>query len=402
MQKSLIPFDFLFLIGLAIGLSGCGEVTAPAPVATTPPLQSKIIVGEKANEFKVRLNWNADDSVEQWMISRFEGDAETPDKTVNRLSQITELEDEEVKPGVSYRYRLSANPGDKVRAEARITVPYDLAPTSIADLAAARTGTYHRLFLSKDKPITTFGADIDLKVNYLISEAGVIQTFPKGHTADLGKDGRHAGTIRIRAQFASGDLTVIANGEDAGNGIDGAIGATGAAGANGTDGEWDINPAFFSLIENGEKFWEHPVGKHYIENMRSLPGKFPNWGPDDPTWNSARNVIPTYVCSKPTGDGGKGAQGGPGGDGGRGGIGGDTGIVAVSVKAKNNLILVVEKAPGRGGLGGRGGIGGKGGPGGQPGKRDRLHRCAAAKAGAEGDVGIAGRPGNPGVDGKAK
>jgi hypothetical protein len=78
--------------------------------------------------------------------------------------------------------------------------------------------TAGRLFFEAGSSLTTDGEKILVKVNSIESEGALVQTFPKGQTAQIGKSGRHGGHVKLQANTFRGSLHFALRGESGGTG----------------------------------------------------------------------------------------------------------------------------------------------------------------------------------------
>ena len=194
-----------------------------------------------------------------------------------------------------------------------------------------------------------------IETDLLISEGVVIQNFLLGEKAPNRKKGRSGGFIEIRAKKATGELSIILNGEDGGDGI---------------------RPLpITEVAENGLNGFS---GRYFEEfgmpqNLRCRGFKPPTNGQDGKEGLKGENGFP----------------------------GGNTGSFFIEVHDSKEFRLNYEIKPGLGGLGSLGGEGGYGGKGGiliiedekckrnwskfPDGKRGPVGK--SGKRGATGDVG---------------
>lgn len=204
-----------------------------------------------------------------------------------------------------------------------------------------------RLFLTKNAVLTTNGQDLLLRLDELVSDGGLIRTFPPDAKATINIRGRSGGQIAIYSKRAQGNLSFELRGEDGGHG---SAGQRGYSGANGIDGKG---------IARSEK----------IEG----------------------SIIGRTICAvgkQPT----PGAVGGKGFTGLSGQAGGHSGRLILQITEEDELQFHVERISGRGGFGGKGGPGGIGGRGG--GIPDpRVCQDQRASNGNTGSIGDDGKDG---------
>jgi hypothetical protein len=229
-----------------------GNVKPPTPPAarSSKAFTASTELTPEPNKYVVKLTWQGLKLIPPFSLYR-ENQANL--KQIALLSQeAKDYLDADVAAGESYQYSLGAEEDGvfkKVTTEI-VKVPRDLeVHGETSDLR--RLSEFSRLFLYKDAVITTQGKDLDLtSLTALISDNALIQTFPPKQKADLGKDGRNGGTIKISAATGAGRLRILAVGEDGGEGIEGQIGSNGGPGAPGQPGEWDVNPIWYQTQPN--------------------------------------------------------------------------------------------------------------------------------------------------------
>lgn len=202
---------------------------------------------------------------------------------------------------------------------------------------------YGRIFISNRAVLNTQGRSLIIRAAALISENGVIQTFPAGQTANLGQPGRSGGKILIQVQKISGRLLVNLRGENGAKGVDGTAILRVANAAS-------INKVFSSSKSR----------ESVCENGGYEPAE-------------------------------RGQRGNPGADGTRGGTSGSLEIVAVDATELN---LDYRLEPGAGGAAGFGGAGQRGGA--------KARDCSNNEVGESGADGDWGPNGHPGIDGRAE
>jgi hypothetical protein len=235
---------------------------------------------------------------------------------------------------------------------------------------------FHRLRLEKGAKVFIGDFKGKIQIENLISENGVLQTFPVEAKAASG-NGRSVGDFSVEIQAGEGHLELNLFAE---SGADGLPGSDPDSKLNGTAGA-EGKPAQFSQV-------------------------------------AGDGIIGAFKCSQPPqngADGGKGKPGYPGQNGGHGGSVHSADVASpASIEVKENKVAGLKGVGGQGGAGGAGGPGGRGGDGGlrdlyrvlkfNP---DQLHAgfqvhlpCPAAKSGntgAQGETGARGRDGHDGV-----
>jgi hypothetical protein len=339
----------------------------------------------KPNQYQSHLKWNVnDDEGDHWIIQR-QSDKK-PLHTVATVSHDAhDYVDTTVVAGSTYHYGLvSGDSGTTtVKRSLDITVPRDLSIVGVTALPTVNG--IGRLIIPKGSKIVTNGTDIDITVEQIISDGGVIETFPEGQAALLNTPGRAGGKVGIHARTGIGTLYVVARGENGGAstaaGSQGGPGVPGLPGNNGNCG-FQQNDAVCGASQSE---YDNIVNKCKDNNLFSPP---------------FCKILSMFYCKTQPGNGGQGSQGYPGGQGGIGFYGGDSGNIMVEIADPTNIQIVPTSIAGLGGPGGPGGPGGVGGNGGIPGVADHLHICAgAAGPGAQGPAGPAGHTGPNGASG---
>jgi len=214
---------------------------------------------------------------------------------------------------------------------------------------------YDRLVLKSGAQFITQGLNLRLEIDELISDNGVIQTFPDDQRAPVGQEGRSGGHLELVVGHATGKFNVKMLGEQGGEGI---------------------------------------PGKDPDESLRGPKG--PN-GNNVIICNVGGNITGIFICKQPS-SGGAGGQGLPGFPGGIGFKGGDSGTALIKIASTDDgFELHTERKSGAGGIGGLGGAGGLGGFGGDPGDKKWLN--VIVTTGPQGPQGPRGPTGNKGLDG---
>lgn len=260
------------------------------------------------------------------------------------------------------------------------TVPHDIG--IFEDQKLSGRVTANRLFFTKNDWAITYGEDIEILVDEIISDDGVISSFPDIRTAQPEIDGRSGGKLTVRAKRGRGVLHVMSRGENGGAGRPGSPGGISPKGARGSNGSCQV-ASLFSVPS-------------WLEELVLVPNAYAEHeqgNPDPPTRNERR-----LRCTVEPGDGGQGGAGLPGGNGGKGGRGGDSTRVYVEIEDPTDFQVKTWVDVGVGGPGGGGGRGGVGGPGGDPGDRG-CDLCRIPSAGLQGPTGPAGQNGPAGPNG---
>lgn len=223
-----------------------------------------------------------------------------------------------------------------------------------------------RLFLSST-PLTTNGYDVEIVTNELISDKGIIQTFPEGAKAFASTDGASGGNIVIKAKSAAGQMKAYMRGQNGGDGLKGeAYSSRAADGAPPGAGTVECScircplNTFMKLIEQADT---QPMA---------------------------------CFCDSTGSDGGNGAGGAKGRQGGRAGNGGDTGTLKVEISDGSAFLIQTESKIG---FAGNPGEGGDGQPGGVAlGSKTRCSGRVGSNGptGPKGDVGFSGNDGKTG------
>ncbi|XGC81364.1 hypothetical protein ACES2L_02555 [Bdellovibrio bacteriovorus] len=200
--------------------------------------------------------------------------------------------------------------------------------------------THQTLKFTHRGALYTMGNEVHLEIENLVSDDGLIATFPENAQALSQQNGKHGGHIVLNIKSAQGHLKSILRGE---NGADGLPGNPPDAALNGTPGL--------------------PMGAFCDSQKKGYPAVAP----------------------------GPGAKGYRGGDGSHGG---NSGTLLVEVNQDLGFKLDVKKVAGKGG---EPGAGGEGGAGGAPGLATK--KCESAiykepgKDGPQGDDGASGKDG---------
>ena len=374
MKKMTLLFLSLYFGG---NLGACAFKKEPEPADVRmmsaeegPSFDARLIPGSEPQMYQVQLNWAAPSTaVDGWVLLR---DDDQGQRIRTHLSgDVLSFTDTEVVAGHSYIYEIAALHGkngyQSQTARARVPLDFVVEGTQIVN----RIGSdYGRLFFKPGSRILTQGRGLEINVTEIISQDGIIETFPENQTAESGLRGRSSGVITIQAKRAArGILRFYLRSESGGVGAPGAAGGPGARGAPGAPGESGYFPGM-------------PDGVNY--------------------------------CFKAPSNGGRGDKGARGGSGGRGADGGDIDLLSVSILEESGFQMPVEVSAGRGGAGGEGGCGGVGGEGGAagvvvekkifPGRQpDLIQRInlpvCKANSGSRGEDGERGSQGSNGIDG---
>lgn len=170
-----------------------------------------------------------------------------------------------------------------------------------------------------------------LIIEKIISENGIIQTFPDSLRAENSKNGRSVGGFQLVIQSGEGPLNIILNAENGGDGVPGKAPDAALKGADGQVGA-------FATFKSRTHVDIQPRGGF------SLPMTY-------------------YSCDTSPGPGQNGQNGLMGYPGADAGDGGD--VKAIQLTNHSNEIQLIKKFKvGKKGIGGRGGAGGQPGVGG--------------------------------------
>lgn len=391
--------QLLPLIFMAVLIFGCqsnndsdddlNPEVASAPKPSAAQFNAALNPTEVPNKYQVVLSWGSNPSARGWIISRAEeGEDDALAVQLSTLDKSTKsFIDNKVEPGKTYRYLLTLidsaqyTPLHKVS----VAVPKDLEVKGT--LNSKEISGINRLFLNADSKIQVPPEGMVISVNELVSNNGVIETFPDGQTAPALTRGLSAGNVTIRAQTGRGILHIISRGERGGKGAKGGSGGPGNKGPSGSNGECGYH---------GEKHVCEDTERNIYENMkREAAGS-------GQLAEIFRAHLGRFYCKNETANGGLGQMGAQGGKGGTGSQGGDTGSIYVRIELPSEIQIKPQVLPGRGGAGGEGGIGGPGGPGGDPGRPDHLDLCKGASPGPVGPQGPTGPEGDTGAEGMTK
>lgn len=242
-----------------------------------------------------------------------------------------------------------------------VVIPEDLVigPTN-STLSQDETRIVKRLFLTADSPLTTSGFNFKVIADQIISESGVIQTFPDNSKASPDIEGRTAGAISIESKFARGSLAIYMRGEHGGDGSKGPSHSTRAAqGRQATGGSEDCS--------------DEPHFLKILSVKKPLKCRCIHQGDDGTDGETGAKGFTGYPAKN----------------------GGSSGVLRVSIVDGNDFSLTAFNLPGKAGAPGLGGDGQPGGFGGEGGTRSDC----IGRPGREGKTGPIGDPGGIAVDG---
>jgi hypothetical protein len=226
--------SFSLRLCLYVAFAAC----APCGIAYPAPKLPAIKLKAEATDSTITLSWESPNPEIEFEIVR------VPLATAER-SRVVEIPwlkgikgwgpvvgmrqtfvDRDVRPPMAYRYevrRLGAeddHDGDWEQANVFIMVKIE-GRKRLAELNIRNTPV-NVLSFSRGATLITEGENLDLNLFELESDRGEIVTFPEGTSRQIGQRGRDGGTIKIKAQRASGDLlTIVARGENGGTGAGG-------------------------------------------------------------------------------------------------------------------------------------------------------------------------------------
>lgn len=253
-------------------------------------------------------------------------------------------------------------PKDFVLIESEVKANFD--KTSELNIQA------HRVFIPHteggETTFITSGRPVIINADELISDDGVISTFPKDQIAPANTHGRDGGLITIKATQAKGNLSFVLRGEDGGDGLNG-------------------------------------------ENYTDQAAKGVDGTAADYTFRCTGQNEQVCTCDPRTADrenGKPGLKGAPARNGTDGGRGGNSGYIKIEVAEKStgfNLDIfnqVAGKAgvPGRAGQPQKGGLGGK--PWSPPTSPWITYVCKRRSMGRDGEDGDLGHDGVQQPNGK--
>ncbi len=355
------------------------------PPTPEPSFNADVEPQAEPNTYQVRLRWDATQPPSAWIIQREERN-QWVKHLVTLEGRLKEYADQNVLPGETYRYVIGRmEPGNYVvMKEVTAKIPRDYEITGVSSDREIKG--FNRLFFRAGSRIDMNGNGLQIEVNEVISDGGVVQSFPENQTAGYGAAGRSGGEIVVKAKTGKGTLFVYGRGENGGPGVPGKVGGPGKKGQAGRSGlathetvnvVCNCGPRSRELREQARQGNPLAMFQYVVERNR-------------------------HRCISQTGDGAPGEIGGPGGDGGAGGRGGDSGKVSVEISDPTLLQVKAHLVPGKGGTGGTPGEGGAGGAGGNPGDKDLDYYdvCRNGVPGPTGPQGPRGRSGSRGEDGK--
>ena len=185
-----------------------------------------------------------------------------------------------------------------------VKIPTDIFWDGPVNLTNHQKVEAERVFLSGNAVITTADKNLTIVAKELISEGGIIQSFPESAEASWERNGRAGGMITIMALKARGSLQVKLRGEGGGRGKNGCYtdpsrhpGCAGTTGGNGgTAGSLNVN------IGEGRDLNVSYENKEGVKGIAGVRGLVPYGTPDA--------IHPP--CDRDTPNGGDGQPGGKG------------------------------------------------------------------------------------------
>lgn len=214
----------IIYILFAIQASACLKITdkikdkEPQQVSGPNAAQSFSVVQEleHPNAYRVRLPFPPEATV----VQRLEKSGEGGPKAIPLIVKDGVLTDDQAKAGAQYVYSFgTVQDGAFKELEAHeVEVPLDLVVDREILLEQDETwNSYRRIFFQKGGVITTQGHRFILNADQMVSDEGVIRTFPMGAKAVQGV-GRSGGSIEVNLRAAKGILKVELRGEQGGDG----------------------------------------------------------------------------------------------------------------------------------------------------------------------------------------
>ena len=227
----------------------------------------------------------------------------------------------------------------------------------------------NRFFISE--VFQTNGYNVEITANELISDNGLIETFPDGAKANLNQAGRHGGEIKLNIGSASGTLKITMRGEHGGDGSKGI--------------------SFLSRAQSGT---DAEAGKYVCECNGGKNCPFSQPKPQLSIYAEPDST--SCFCDSYGSNATAGASGTKGNQGLPAQSGGDSGSLIINIKQGPAFYIETLKLNGIAGIPGEGGDGMLGGIGGAGRTSDKDCR---GLAGANGLDGASGDPGSLGTDG---
>jgi hypothetical protein len=239
-QVLFVGAVWTFLFVLLFATQGCAERSEDNnPLSSDVKLHVEVVPNEKANDYSVRLLWDTANQPQAWVIHRkLEGKFGDAKQVAAVPGDGRSTTDRIPQPGARYVYYLGAinDPHYLLKAKALVQIPKDFEVRDQEVLPSQKITGFNRLFFYRGSRLSTAGLDLSIDVNEIISDAGVIETFPEKQAALVGALGRSGGNISIKAKTGKGLLYVFGRGENGGAGAEGKVGAPGKSGRQGRGG----------------------------------------------------------------------------------------------------------------------------------------------------------------------
>lgn len=337
--KGLVRFNRVFCALFLMGLnSGCGvEFKSARPNGSSGELNksgfdqlnhgvSINLQGMEIYKYKANINWAG----QYDRVRIYVGDSlafESNSSKINGgLIELNHDSDNVVRAfGIPSGSKSTNN--NELIFERKIHTPLDIDLAQWIEENKGQESFFirsHRVFLNENSEVITGGKDLLVDTNDLISQNGVLSTFPANQKAIVDQKGRGGGSIRIKAHRASGELHINMFGEYGGDGSDGkpytqpAKRGKNAASLSEFDPTVMIPPIVFLCLRPLDR---GGIGENGAEGRPGSPGRQGG--------NSGEFKIEVYESSpefivlvnKKTGIAGKPGKGGPGQPGGEGGLG---------------------------------------------------------------------------------
>ena len=381
-------FKCLIVMGGAAVALGCMDVRAvdkgAAPggsakvqsaVFGTTHIRPTVRAREGFGEFEVVFPAGGLSAVRRQRVGEEES------RQVNFQRAGTELVDQDVETGATYRYEWTIVGNDQITESVEIKIPHDLLIQDDVNLASSehpfRSGqSFRKVIFSKGTRLITSGQDFRLEADEIHFDGNIIMSWPEGDRASVLDPRKDGGRITVIANQAVGRVRFELRGR------------------HGEDGSDQFAERPDPALRGGKG----PAGRNAVTVKR---------------WSSCDGGVVTcasYHCVTDPGDGLPGYRGQTGWKGSPGGRGGDAASLLLKVIERQDLEFTVSSMPGEGGRGGIGSPGGEGGPGGDPGvpvaegvrfATEPFVNCRAARAGPPGEPGERGPQGDSGVRGRS-
>lgn len=367
---------------LSLGL-GCARFDAPQPNGGVESQKSEKVTAQNLGEF-VRIEVQPTTKPEKYMVYFGWPQMSEAKRIRVRMEQALAVVEptqttfsHEVNHNQTLTYTfdvLSSDTRIEKSFSKQVKIPRDFVVRDGQNQFTENTKlNIRRLYLGA-VPLITNGFNVEITTDELISDKGIIETFPEGIKADPNQDGRAGGELNLNVRIAAGILRVYMRGENGGDGTKGPSYSVRAA---------DGRPASDGYAECD------CVGPRCASLMRAIQIK------------SLSEIEPqgfACVCSSYGNNAGNGAAGAKGYRGLPARNGGDSGNLKISIKDGAGFDVQAFKTNGVAGSPGEGGDGQPGGAGGA-GRGDGRRDCRGL-GGSPGPAGPTGDFGEFGADGK--